>query len=494
LLNPKGGGAAAYFTVTNNGFSGSWAVLTGGTLTPSTTNYSLGTDGATTILNAATSASPIDFRLGNGAAMRLAGTTGNLLIGGTTDITGSGGLKVFGTTAASSTTSGALQVGSNVGLSGNAGGASYFGGQVVLLPSSGTSRGRINNDPGRADVFNVGANWTGASQDDNTKPSWFAQIDGRVAGDSYSIQRAAPAGSPVAILSASASGVINIPATTSASSSTAGALTIGNGTAATNVAIGGGNVNAGGTGTFGGDVTIPSSILYTNRVYNYTGGATPLILGWTGSAAVLSLFSSGAATFAGAVTVSSTTAGSAGAGALVVSGGLATGAASYFGGNVTVAGTGIQVNAAGFGGAPNSYYAISSAQTLSGNGNQAFLNVSPTFNADAAGGQGNVLWVQGRTAASYTLAALAGLKVESPSIGAGGAVTTVYGLRIQDQTGGGTNYAIFTGAGRVSFGDLVFPQQAATAPTYVKGAIYFDSTLNKLRVGGATGWETITSV
>lgn len=39
------------------------------------------------------------------------------------------------------------------------------------------------------------------------------------------------------------------------------------------------------------------------------------------------------------------------------------------------------------------------------------------------------------------------------------------------------------------------PQQAptASAPAYVKGAIYFDTTLNKLRVGGATAWETITS-
>jgi hypothetical protein len=53
---------------------------------------------------------------------------------------------------------------------------------------------------------------------------------------------------------------VNIPSTTSASSSTTGALTIGNGTAATNVAIGGGNVNAGGTGTFGGQVNISGSI------------------------------------------------------------------------------------------------------------------------------------------------------------------------------------------------------------------------------------------
>ena len=42
---------------------------------------------------------------------------------------------------------------------------------------------------------------------------------------------------------------------------------------------------------------------------------------------------------------------------------------------------------------------------------------------------------------------------------------------------------------------LLEPIQAptASAPAYVKGAVYFDTTLNKLRVGGATGWETITS-
>jgi hypothetical protein len=41
----------------------------------------------------------------------------------------------------------------------------------------------------------------------------------------------------------------------------------------------------------------------------------------------------------------------------------------------------------------------------------------------------------------------------------------------------------------------IMPQSAATAsaPAYVKGAIYFDTTLNKLRVGGASGWETVTS-
>lgn len=45
----------------------------------------------------------------------------------------------------------------------------------------------------------------------------------------------------------------------------------------------------------------------------------------------------------------------------------------------------------------------------------------------------------------------------------------------------------------------LFPVQATTAqanggnPAYVKGGVYFDTTLNKLRIGGASGWETVTS-
>jgi hypothetical protein len=52
------------------------------------------------------------------------------------------------------------------------------------------------------------------------------------------------------------------------------------------------------------------------------------------------------------------------------------------------------------------------------------------------------------------------------------------------------------GAGGLRVSGLMYPQQATTAaaPAYVKGAIYFDTTLNKLRIGGATAWETVTSV
>ena len=65
----------------------------------------------------------------------------------------------------------------------------------------------------------------------------------------------------------------------------------------------------------------------------------------------------------------------------------------------------------------------------------------------------------------------------------------------------GTQVTEVTSTGLAVTGTLtstgtISPQQATTAgaPAYVKGAIYFDTTLNKLRVGGATAWETITSV
>ena len=40
----------------------------------------------------------------------------------------------------------------------------------------------------------------------------------------------------------------------------------------------------------------------------------------------------------------------------------------------------------------------------------------------------------------------------------------------------------------------IYQATTAAAPVYVKGAMYFDTTLNKLRIGGATAWETVTSV
>lgn len=59
-------------------------------------------------------------------------------------------------------------------------------------------------------------------------------------------------------------------------------------------------------------------------------------------------------------------------------------------------------------------------------------------------------------------------------------------------------YGVFNAAVNsqlVQINGVFFPLQSTTAaaPSYVLGGMYFDTTLNKLRIGGATGWETVTS-
>lgn len=88
---------------------------------------------------------------------------GNLLIGGTSDISGSGGLKVFGTTASTSTTSGALQVAGGVGIAGDIYGGGNFtltGGTItgvasgLSLVASGTNQNITLTPSGTGSIVN----------------------------------------------------------------------------------------------------------------------------------------------------------------------------------------------------------------------------------------------------------------------------------------------------------------------------------------------------
>jgi hypothetical protein len=75
---------------------------------------------------------------------------------------------------------------------------------------------------------------------------------------------------------------------------------------------------------------------------------------------------------------------------------------------------------------------------------------------------------------------------------------------LRTETALGSGEQLFLSMGTVALGVLTkfrndgvwFPRQAitASAPTYVEGGVYYDTTLHKLRIGGAAGWETITSV
>ena len=121
---------------------------------------------------------------------------------------------------------------------------------------------------------------------------------------------------------------------------------------------------------------------------------------------------------------------------------------------------GVTVNSSG--------QSVLSENTDASTGSDAYSKTGlPAFRLGNTGGSGTVpFWID--VAASGT---------------AGGAITWTNAFKIDASKNS-------------TFAGTVSPQQAATAsaPTYVKGAIYFDTTLNKLRVGGATGWETITSV
>jgi hypothetical protein len=124
-------------------------------------------------------------------------------------------------------------------------------------------------------------------------------------------------------------------------------------------------------------------------------------------------------------------------------------------------------------GANNCFFGNSSGYSTSGSTN-SFFGVNS--GASATSGSNNVI------IGSYTGSA-------APISGSG----SNYIVLADGQGNIGASWLGTTG--NMTNSGTISPQQATTAaaPAYVKGAIYFDTTLNKLRVGGATGWETITS-
>ena len=100
------------------------------------------------------------------------------------------------------------------------------------------------------------------------------------------------------------------------------------------------------------------------------------------------------------------------------------------------------------------------------------------------------LTVSGTSTLNNTLTVNSGIVVNNGGITVGGIGNSVSAFAINSENFVTTN-AIIT---NLTVTGMFFPPQYSSAPGYVKGAIYFDTTLNKLRVGGATGWETITSI
>ena len=191
---------------------------------------------------------------------------------------------------------------------------------------------------------------------------------------------------------------------------------------------------------------VNAAYFYTSSLVGVLGtsGAYNLLLQTNGTTALTLSGSDQSATFAGTIS----TATNAAKNAIV---------ARYNSANSLF---GVTVNSAG--------QSVLSENTDASTGSDAYSKTGlPAFRLGNTGGSGTVpFWID--VAASGT---------------AGGAITWTNAFKIDASKNS-------------TFAGTVSPQQAATAsaPTYVKGAIYFDTTLNKLRVGGATGWETITSV
>jgi hypothetical protein len=143
----------------------------------------------------------------------------------------------------------------------------------------------------------------------------------------------------------------------------------------------------------------------------------------------------------------------------------------------------------GIGGAPfadiNTYIqgtTVGSASTTWG------VVVEPVFPATSTAGIVDIeadLWT---IASAWTAASGTVLHIKDANKGAGSAITTQYGIRIDNLAAGGTNYAIKTGTGKVDLGDsLIGISQrltgSLTADTIISGKFYAEGTFTAAATG-----------
>lgn len=123
--------------------------------------------------------------------------------------------------------------------------------------------------------------------------------------------------------------------------------------------------------------------------------------------------------------------------------------------------------------------------TTSGtNPNQFGAAMNPVFNSTASTAGHGISIHPETAAAAFTLPLLYGLKVQPPNVGAGSSITTQYGIFVDDLVEATTNYAIYTGVGKVRLGGQfacngATPQSSAAGgaalAAYGAGANGFDT-------------------
>lgn len=166
---------------------------------------------------------------------------------------------------------------------------------------------------------------------------------------------------------------------------------------------------------------------------------------------------------------------------------------------LTPSGTGKVIIANGLAATPSLVFAVGTTTGFfsSGPGVVGFSSSGTNywnFNGDTfAGANGGQISMPGQLLLSSTNVVKFGA-TSAATIGIS-ANTTAGNLVLTGTTTGGIVQTVTAGSVTLDTGGGLRVVNLATvsAPTYAKGVIYFDTTLNKLRVGGAAAFETITS-
>lgn len=232
-------------------------------------------------IDTAGNASPIAM---DGSAVNISSTTN---ISKTTPASSAtvGALVIGNGTAATSVAIGGgnINAGATItGVTGSLGGVAFSGNALTnvnsITGSSGVTigNGLTSTRGGSSGAFSFTTGVSGTTSGYIVIANANAGKGANLYGDTtYGLHIDTPGNASSIQIDGSAFGVsspVNFSSTTNAASSITGALKIGNGTAATNVGIGAGNINAGGNVTVGGNLAVTGNVTLTNALTVANGG------------------------------------------------------------------------------------------------------------------------------------------------------------------------------------------------------------------------------